>query len=150
MALAYCDGSSSEFKSTTNYKIDELVKMFEISPTDVANIQIWKELKAKGLTDSDEFKTLTETLAGRIVTADDWNKLCDCMVNLQQMYVDKGLDEINNTVADYVENYAEGDINDKLGTIINNLLVTNATQIIISTTQPEVVNGALWIKPKTT
>lgn len=150
MALTYCDGSSSEFKSTNNYKIDELVKMFEISPTDVANIQKWKQLKAEGSTDNDEFRALTEMLAGKIVTADAWNKLCDCMVNLQQMYVAKGLDEINDTVADYVENYAEGDINNKLGTIINNLLVTNATQIIISTTQPEVVNGALWIKPKTT
>jgi hypothetical protein len=150
MAITYCDGSSSEFKSTNNYKIDELVKMFEISPADVANIQKWKQLKAEGLTDNDEFKALTETLAGKIVTADAWNKLCDCMVNLQQMYVDKGLDEINETVENYVANYAEGDINDKLGTTINNLLLTNATQIIISTTQPEVINGALWIKPKTT
>lgn len=150
MAITYCDGGSSEFKSTNNYKIDELVKMFEISPTDVANIQKWKQLKAEGLTDSEEFKALTETLAGKIVTADAWNKLCDCMVNLQQMYVDKGLDEINDTVANYVENYAEGDINDKLGTTINNLLLTNATQIIISETQPEVVEGALWVKPKTT
>lgn len=150
MAIIYCDGGSSEFKSTNNYKIDELVKMFEISPTDVANIQKWKQLKAEGLTDNDEFRTLTETLAGKIVTADAWNKLCDCMVNLQQMYVDKGLDEINGTIENYVTNYAEGDINDKLGTTINNLLLTNATQIIISTTQPTVVNGALWIKPKTT
>lgn len=150
MALTYCDGSSSEFKSSNNYKIDELVKMFEISPTDAENIQEWKQLKANGETDTDRFKELTETLAGKIVTADAWNKLCDCMVNLQQMYVDKGLDEINDTVADYVENYAEGDINDKLGTTINNLLLTNATQIIISTEQPTVVNGALWIKPKIT
>ena len=149
MALTYCDGGSSEFKSTNNYKIDELVKMFEISPTDVANIQKWKQLKSEGSTDNDEFKALTETLAGKIVTADAWNKLCDCMVNLQQMYVDKGLDEINDTIVNYVENYAEGDINNKLGTTINSLLLTNATQIIISTTQPTVVEGALWIKPKT-
>ena len=149
MALIYCDGGSSEFKSTNNYKIDELVKMFEISPTDVANIQKWKQLKSEGSTDNDEFRALTETLAGKIVTADAWNKLCDCMVNLQQMYVDKGLDEINDTIVNYVENYAEGDINNKLGTTINSLLLTNATQIIISTTQPTVVEGALWIKPKT-
>ena len=146
----YCDGSSSEFKSVNNYKIDELVKMFEISPTDAINIQRWKQLKSNDETDGEEFRNLTEALAGKIVTADAWNKLCDCMVNLQKMYVDKGLDEINDAVINYVENYAEGDINNKLGTTINNLLLTNATQIIISTTQPEVVNGALWIRPKAT
>jgi hypothetical protein len=155
MAITYCDGRSSEFNSANNYKIDELVKMFEISPTDVANIQAWKELKAKGLTDSEEFKNLTETLAEKIVTADAWNKLCDCMVNLQQMYVDKGLDEIQTTVEDYVASYTEETklnetINQQIGTTINNLLLTNATQIIISTEQPAVVEGALWIKPKTT
>lgn len=155
MALTYCDGGSSEFKSTNNYKIDELVKMFEISPTDVINIQAWKDLKSKGLTDSEDFKNLTEALAGKIITADAWNKLCDCMVNLQQMYVDKGLDEIQTTVEDYVESYTEETklnetINQQVGKTINNLLLTNATQIIISTTQPTVVNGALWIKPKTT
>jgi hypothetical protein len=155
MALTYCDGSSSEFKSTNNYKIDELVKMFEISPADVANIQAWKELKAKGLIDSEDFKNLTEILAGKIITADAWNKLCDCMINLQQMYVDKGLDKIQTTVEDYVASYTEETklnetINQQVGTTINNLLLTNATQIIISTTQPAVVNGALWVKPKTT
>ena len=154
MALTYCDGSSSEFKKSNNYTIDALVKMFEISPTDVANIQTWKSLKAKGdnrtADENTQFANLTTDLAGKIVTAEDWNKLCDCMVNLQQMYVDKGLDEIDTTVEKYVEDYAETDINKKLGTTINNLLLTNATQIIISTTQPAVVNGALWIKPKTT
>lgn len=153
MALTYCDGGSSEFKSANNYKIDELVKMFEISPTDVENIQTWKQLKANGETDSDKFRSLTEALAGKIVTADAWNKLCDCMVNLQQMYKDKGLNQIQTTVEDYIETYTEETklnetINQRVGTSINNLLLTNATQIIISSTQPAVVNGALWIKPK--
>lgn len=150
MAVTYCDGGLSEFTSANNYKIDELVKMFEISPTDVANIQTWKRLKTEGLTDSEEFINLTNALAGKIVTADSWNKLCDCMINLQQMYVDKGLNEINSTVENYVANYAQTDINNKLGNVVNNLLLTNATQVILSTTQPDMVEGALWIKPKTT
>lgn len=152
MAITYCDGGLSNFKSDTGYAIDEFVKMFEISPTDVANIQTWKQLKASGNTESEEFKTLTEQLSSKIVTADAWNKLCDCMINLEKMYVDKGLDAIENTVEDYITN--EETLNEKIdeqvGTTINNLLLTNATQVIISESQPAVVEGALWIKPKTT
>lgn len=159
MAVIYCDGSSSEFTSDNNYKIDDLIKMFEISPTDVANIQTWKSLKAKGdnrtADENSQFANLTEILSGKIVTADAWNKLCDCMIKLQQMYVDKGLDKIETTVEDYVAEYTEetklnDTINQQVGETINNLLLTNATKIIISTTQPDVVEGALWVKPKTT
>ena len=71
------------------------------------------------------------------------------------MYVNKGLDKIETTVAEYVDSYTEETklnetINERVGTTIESLLLTNATQVIISTTTPNVVNGALWIKPKTT
>lgn len=144
------DGNRSSFTSANNYILDTFTEMFELSPTDAVNVQRWKQLKASGNTESEEFKTLTEQLSSKIVTADAWNKLCDCMINLEKMYVDKGLNEIQTTVEDYVANYAESDINNKLGTMVNNLLVTDATQIIISETTPDVVEGALWIKPKTT
>ena len=146
------DGSRSGFTSENNYAIDSFVEMFELSPTDAINVQRWKSLKAienKTTEQEAEFANLTTILSQKIVTSEDWNKLCDCMVNLEKMYVDKGLNEIDTTVEDYVANYAKSDINQKLGTTINNLLLTNATQIIISSTQPEVVEGALWIKPKT-
>lgn len=151
MAISYCDGSRSSFKKDNGYLIDNLVEMFELSATDATNVQRWKQLKAlseRTEEEETEYESLTTVLAQKIVTSEDWNKLCDCIVNLQKMYVDKGLDEIQTTVEDYVADYAEQDINNKLGTIINNLLLTNATQIIISTTTPTVVNGALWIKPK--
>lgn len=151
MAISYCDGSRSSFKKDNGYLIDNLVEMFELSATDATNVQRWKQLKAlseRNEEEEAEYESLTTVLAQKIVTSEDWNKLCDCIVNLQKMYVDKGLDEIQTTVKDYVADYAEQDINNKLGTIINNLLLTNATQIIISTTTPAVVNGALWIKPK--
>ena len=147
------NGGRSSFTSANNYTIDTFVEMFELSATDATNVQRWKQLKAiqnKSTEEETEFANLTTVLSQKIVTSEDWNKLCDCMVNLEKMYVDKGLDEINNTIEEYVENYAETDINNKLGTTISNLLLTNATRIIISTTQPSVVNGALWIKPKTT
>jgi hypothetical protein len=147
------DGNRSSFTSENNYTIDTFTEMFELSPTDAANVQRWKILKANSNRTEDEeteFINLTTVLAQKIVTSEDWNKLCDCMVNLQKMYVDKGLNEINSAIEDYVENYAQSDINDKLGMTVNELLLTNATQIIISTTTPTVQNGALWIKPRTT
>ena len=153
MAVSYCDGSRSSFTQNNNYAIDTLIEMFELSSTDAVHVQRWKQLKSLDNRTTDEeaeFISLTTALSQKIVTSEDWNKLCDCMVNLQKMYVDKGLNQINDTIVEYVENYAQTDINNKLGTIINNLLLTNATQIIISTTTPTVVNGALWIKPKTT
>ena len=158
MTTTYCDGSRSDFTSEKNYTIDSLIKMFELTATDAVNVQKWKQLKAKinkTSEEEEEFDTLTKTLSQRIVTSEDWNKLCDCIVNLEKMYVERGLNEIQTTVADYVESYTEetklnNTINERVGTIINNLLLTNATQIIISTTTPNVVNGALWIKPKTT
>lgn len=147
------DGNRSDFTSEKNYTIDTFVEMFELSSTDAINVQRWKQLKAtenRTTEEAAEFSALTTALSQKIITSEDWNKLCDCMVNLQKMYVDKGLNEINSTIEDYVKNYAEADINTKLGTTINGLLLTNATQVIINTEQPNVVNGALWIKPKTT
>jgi hypothetical protein len=156
---SYCDGSRSNFKQANGYPIDELIEMFELSNADAQNVQEWKILKAISNDEkTDEQKTrfeeLTELLAQKIVTSEDWNKLCDCIINLQQMYVDKGLNEIETTVedyvADYMENNMEEDINNKMGETINNLLLTNATRIITSTETPTVIEGALWIKPKTT
>lgn len=152
------DGSRSSFNAQNSYAIDMFFEMFELSATDAVNVQRWKQLKAmenRTTAEELEFATLTSTLSKNILTSEDWNKLCDCMINLEKMYVDKGLDKIQTTVEDYVESYTEetklnDTINERIGSTINNLLLTDATQIIISETQPPVVDGALWIKPKTT
>lgn len=147
------NGGRSDFTSANNYTLDTFKEMFELSANEVVKVQRWKELKAKTNRTSEENQELLdliETLASKIITAEDWNLLLDAMYNLEQAYKDKGLDQIDKTVEDYVEDYAKGDINNKLGTQINELLLTNATQIIVSTSQPTVINGALWIKPKTT
>ena len=147
------NGSRSDFTSANNYTLDTFKEMFELSASEVTTIQRWKELKAKTNRTSDENQeliNLTTALASKIITAEDWNLLLDAMYNLEQAYKDKGLNQIETTVKDYVENYAKQDINNKLGTQINELLLTDATKIIINTSQPVVENGALWIKPKTT
>ena len=150
------NGGRSDFKPNDSgeYILDNFDEKFELLASDVINVQRWKQLKAiseRTGEEESEFVSLTNTLSSKIVTSEDWNLLLDAMFNLEKAYVDKGLDQIDSTVENYVENYAQTDINNKLGTIINNLLLTNATQIIISDTQPTTVtNGALWIKPKTT
>ena len=144
------DGSKSSFNATNNYALDTFKEMFELSQSDISNVKNYKTRKANGESTESILNDLT-SLAPKIVTSEDWNLLLHAMYNLEKAYVDKGLNQIDTTVEDYVENYAQTDINNKLGTIINNLLLTDATQIIISNTQPTTVtNGALWIKPKTT
>ena len=144
------DGSKSSFNATNNYALDTFKEMFELSQSDISNVQNYKTRKANGESTESILNDLT-SLAPKIVTSEDWNLLLHAMLNLEKAYVDKGLNQIDSTVENYVEEYAQTDINNKLGTIINNLLLTNATQIIISDTQPTTVtNGALWIKPKTT
>ena len=146
------NGSRSDFTSAKNYTLDSFKEMFELSASEVTAVQRWKALKTKTERTTDEeneFLSLTTQLTSKIITAEDWNLLLDAMYNLEQAYVDKGLHQIESTIEDYVENYAKDDINNKLDTQINELLLTNATRIIISTSQPTVVNGALWIRPKT-
>ena len=147
------DGTRSEFNAATHYTvIDTFKEMFELSPTDAQNVEQWKAFKAKGENMTAEerlaYEELSTLLAQKIMTAEDWNKLCDCMVNLEKLYTDKGLDEINTTVRDNIIEHAEQDIAASLGTIISNLLLTNATRIIVSETTPDYVEGALWVKPK--
>ena len=147
------DGERSSFKSDNNYTLDTFKEMFELLASDAQNVQRWKELKAisnRDETQENEFATLTSQLSSKIVTAEDWNLLLDAMYNLEQAYVDKGLNQIETQLKDYVQDHASADVQEKLNTIINNYLLTNATKIIISATQPTVENGALWIKPKTT
>ena len=147
------DGNRSSFKKNNNYTLDNFQEMVELSPTDAQNVQAWKALKAiqnKTAEQELQFAELTRELASRIVTAEGWNLLLDAMYNLEQAYLDKGLDQIETTLADYVEQSASQDIQDKIGGYVETLLLTNATQVIISNSTPAVINGALWIKPKTT
>ena len=149
------DGTRSSFTQSNNYILDTFEEMFELSASDAKNVQRWKELKAiddnnKTQSEKDEYQTLTEELSSKIVTAEDWNLLLDAMYNLEKAYLDKGLNEIQATLKEYVQENASADVQEKLDTVINNYLFTNATRVIISTTQPAVVNGALWVQPKTT
>lgn len=159
MSVSYCDGSRSSFTDANSYTIDSLVEMFELSPSDVVDVQAWKALKAideneRTAEQQAQFVELSTTLAQKLVTSEDWNKLCDCIVNLQKMYVNKGLNQINenieNYIAEYVVNQANTDVDEAVSQRVNSLLESaDLTKIIVSTTEPTVVNGALWLKPQT-
>ena len=151
------DGSKSSFKpdENNNYTLDTFKEMFELSASDAVNAQRWKQLKAisdidKTESEQQEFQELTTKLSSKIVSADDWNLLLHAMYNLEQAYLNKGLDKIQETLKEYVQENASADVQEELNTVINNYLFTNATRVIISETQPDVIEGALWIKPKTT
>lgn len=150
------DGHRSDFTADKQYIIDSFTQMSELLESDVENVQRWKTLKAKqnkSEAELNELATLTTLLSGKLVTAYDWNKLCDCMVNLEKLYVDKGLDEIDSTVENYVANYtqtnAQQAIKEIINTTIDDAYQIDAVKIIINTNTPEVVNGAIWFKPKT-
>ena len=147
------DGNRSNFNAENDYTPDKFKEMFELSSTDVASVQEYKRRKADGLSTQEALESLD--LANKIITSEDWNLLLHAMYNLQVAYKDKGLNEIQTTVEDYVSSYTEEQklndtINEKVDTTIENLLLTNATQILISETQPNVIEGALWLRPKTT
>ena len=159
MSVSYCSGGRSSFTDANNYTIDNLVEMFELSPSDVVDVQTWKMLKAidedkRTVEQQAQFVELSTALAQKLVTSEDWNKLCDCIVNLQKMYVNKGLNRINQSIENYIAEYvayqANTDVDEAVGDRVNNLLESaDLTKIIVSTTQPAVVNGGLWLKPQT-
>lgn len=154
------NGSESKFTSANNYTVDTFKEMVELSASDVADVQRWKVLKAKTNRTTDEnaeLITLTEKLSSKIITAYDWNLLLDAMYNLQQAYKDKGLNQIEGTVNEYIAKEYSETILRQIETIIvgdnetEGKIAIDAVKIIISNTQPTTVTeGALWIKPKTT
>ena len=154
------DGTQSTFTSENNYTLDTFKEMFELSVSEVTAVQRWKELKAKQnktTEENTELQNLTTQLTSKIITSADWNLLLHAMYNLEQAYKDKGLDQIENTVNDYIVKEYGTAISKQIETIIvgdgetEGKIAIDAVKIIISETTPsEFVEGALWIKPKTT
>ena len=152
------DGKGSNFTSENNYTLDTFKEMFELSASEVAEVQRWKVLKAKNNRTSEEdaeLKNLATQLTSKLITSDDWNLLLHAMYNLERAYVDKGLNQINehitNYISDYVDKNSKDAISDIINTTIENQYDIGAVKIIISETTPsKFTEGALWIKPKTT
>jgi hypothetical protein len=151
------NGSRSKFTSANNYNLDTFREMLELSATEVADVNRWKTLKAKNRTSEEqsEFTTLSNKLACKMITAEDWNLLLDAMYNLEQAYKNKGLNQIEVHITDYISNYVEQNSKDAISDVINTTIEDSydigAVKIIISETTPNTfTEGALWIKPKAT
>jgi hypothetical protein len=96
-------------RSTFPTTIDTFVEHFDITPSDVLNVKRYQELKIKSTLTSNEqseLQNLTVVLRDKIFTPEDFNKLQDCITNLEtffntevDVYVDDMQTQVNTTVA---------------------------------------------------
>lgn len=147
------DGHRSNFPTS----LDEFKEMSEISPALQKSIFRYRELKAKGnnrtTKEETEYQELSTSLSSYICSAEDWNKLCDSMYNLEKHYLDKNFDQFVEDAKTDIVQTAE----DAVDTAVNTAIQTTIKEyvegkvpfnVIISETEPSYIPGALWIKPK--
>lgn len=98
--------------------IDAFIEFHDLTISDVVNIQRYQELRLKTNRTSEEeteMNNLLNSLRDKIITAEDWNKFCDCVVNMEvfirdnvvgfintkqsemQTYVDNAVNSVNTT-----------------------------------------------------
>ena len=73
-------------RSSFPNQIDTFIEHVDISPSDIANVQRYQELKLKENKTSaeiEELNNLTTLLRDKILTPEDFNKLQDAMVNIE-------------------------------------------------------------------
>lgn len=69
--------------------IDTFVEHYDIQPSDLPYIRRYQELKQKsylGVEEQNELSNLTHQLREKIFLADDFNKLQDCITNLENFF----------------------------------------------------------------
>ena len=147
------DGHRSNFPTS----LDNFKEMSEISPALHENVFRYRELKAKGsdrtLEEEIEYQELSTTLSPYICSAEDWNKLCDSMYNLEEHYLDKNFDQFVEDAKTEIVQVAENAVDTAVDTAIQTTIKDYVEEkvpfsVIISETEPPYIEGALWIKPK--
>lgn len=147
------DGHRSNFPTG----LDEFKEMSEISPALQESVIRYRELKAKGSKrtseEETEYRELSTSLSPYICSAEDWNKLCDSMYNLEEHYLDKNFDQfVEDAKTDIVqtaENAVDTAVNTAIQTTIKDYVEEKVPfSVIISEMEPSYIPGALWIKPK--
>lgn len=79
--------------------IDTFVEHYDIQPADLPNIRRYQELKQKsylGVEEQNELSNLTLVLREKIFLADDFNKLQDCITNLETFFRDETQQHLEN------------------------------------------------------
>ena len=90
--------------STFPKQIDTFITHYDISATDVLVVQEFQELKAKGSLTSAELErmnNLLSTLRNKIFFAEDFNKLQDAIVNLEDFFKNQTEDYISQLFTQY-------------------------------------------------
>lgn len=139
----------------SNYpdSLDTFIEKHEILASDVANIQRYQQLllKSPRTTDEDtEFTNLKITLNDKLVSSEDWNKLQDCITNMES-YLTTNIDtHMQTTIAN-----ADSDIDIKVQSVKSYLDTTNAGSIrndlglptdLVTTDKSTVVNAVNEVK----
>ena len=122
-------------------KIDTFIRHSDVGSGDLANIQRYQELTLKdSLTSSeaDELSRLFSMLRSKIWTAEDLNKIQDCMTNLEtffknqsETYIDNLFEQYDNRMAafDVRLNKMRTDVDNKLAEADAKIIETEATRI---------------------
>lgn len=98
-------------RSTFPEQIDQFVEHFDISPADIPHVKRYQYLKMQEILTPEEeieLQNLTILLRDKIFTPEDFNKLQDCIVNMEifikdevDEYIKDKQEEFNNVIGQF-------------------------------------------------
>lgn len=117
-------------------QIDTFIRHSDVGSADLGNVQRYQELITKdSLTsaESEEMTRLMSTLRGKIWTAEDLNKIQDCMTNLETFFKYQSETYIDDLFKQYDARVLQMqiDINNKINEADNIITKTEATRLNI-------------------
>ncbi len=122
-------------RSTFPDQVDQFIERYDISPADVPNVKRYQYLKmSESLTSAEEteLQNLTVLLQDKLFSPEAFNKLQDCIVNMQIFikdevdgYIEDKQDEFDNTIGQF--SYV-GDYNSNKQYFRNNFVTYNDGQ----------------------
>jgi hypothetical protein len=103
--------------------IDQFTQHFEIQASDIANIERYQSLLKKQnrtASEEDELINLKTLLVDKIISSEDFNKLQDCITNLEEYFL--------NDVVEYLNTLDVGALRSDIG--LNTNLTTTAKVLV--------------------
>ena len=93
--------------------IDTFIEFHDLSVSDLPLVQRYQELKLKTSrteAEEQELNNLMTTLRDKIITAEDWNKFCDCIVNME-VFIRDNIVGFINTKQQEMQSYVDSAVN---------------------------------------
>lgn len=117
-------------------QIDTFIRHSDVGSADLGNVQRYQELTTKdSLTsaESEEMTRLMSTLRGKIWTAEDLNKIQDCMTNLETFFKYQSETYIDDLFQQYDARVLQMqiDVNNKINEADSVITKTEATRLNI-------------------